>query len=186
MVGSRAWGSHTQYAEFTGWSPSLPLCGINFRELEPVPWLWRTGKGRSFLMWVFQKTSALQNHFSSARSSKAEWSPQDKTEPMFQVSEALPSARALGSDSQQPCEDIGSLKKIIAQAANQHEDKSAITHGLAPELRIRGNEYTMMGFPVVPGLLATLRPPESHSPPHFCQPSSSWPSRLWHAGQWVA
>lgn len=48
MVDSRAGGSHIQYAEFTGWSPSLPLCGINFRELEPMPWLWRAGKGRSF------------------------------------------------------------------------------------------------------------------------------------------
>lgn len=115
---------------------------------------------------------------------------------MFQVTEALPSARALGSDSQRPCEDMGSLKKIVAQAANQQEDKSATTHGLAPELRIRGNESAMMGFPVAPGLLATLRPSKSPiflltsarlllpGPQYSGMQGSGWPKSL-SAMRWM-
>lgn len=33
----------------------MPPYGINFRELEPVIWLWKAGKERTYFMCVFQK-----------------------------------------------------------------------------------------------------------------------------------
>lgn len=103
---------------------------------------------------------------------------------MFEITEPSPPNPALGSYSS----GLARTQALRGRSLQSQPARMRINHhtwfGSVAKNQSKGIHRN--GFSNGPGLLSRLRPSEPYFPPHFCQASSPWAFRFWHAGQYEA